>query len=163
MTRTDQLLALAERQGIASIAKVVLEDEQYAKAITEKEFVDMLMECAKEYQRTGESVGQSFSRMFSADTPEALLLRKAHAAVRQANFPKVVTALPVSKSAGSAYDQIVAKANRLRELEPGLSFDQAFAKVFTDPANVNLTTEERRQNRPGPGASTSYPMPGGKH
>jgi hypothetical protein len=32
--------------------------------------------------------------MFSSDTPEALLMRKAHAAVRQANYPKVVTLEP---------------------------------------------------------------------
>jgi hypothetical protein len=116
--------------------------------------------------------------MFSADTPDGLLLRKAHQAVKEANFPSVVVAFPreVGKardsgsvfdkllnndSESSAYDLLMEKANKLRQLEPELSPDQAFAKVYTDPRNANLAQQERTENRPG--ASTNYPYPGGKH
>jgi hypothetical protein len=164
MTRTDQLLALAKRQGVASIAKVILEDpDKYAKALSEKEFVDMLMTEAIAYQKTGESLDQAFSKLFQAQTDDGLLLRKAHAAIKQANFPGVTVESTVSKNASSAYDQLVEKAEKLRRLEPGLSSDQAFAKVFTDPRNINLAEQERRENRPSVNASTSYPMPGRNH
>jgi hypothetical protein len=61
-------------------------------------------------------------------------------------------------SAVSAYDQLVEKANNLRKFDPGLSFDQAFAKVFSNPVNKELAEQERRENRP---VSTEYP-PGGE-
>jgi hypothetical protein len=160
MSRTDQLLALAKRQGVASIAKVVLEDDKYARAISEEEFVKMLTEEARAWQREGESIGQTFSRLFSADTPEALLLRKAHAAIKAANFPSVITESVSKSSDATAYDQIVAKANRLRELEPELSFDQAFARIYQDPKNIELAKRERSENRPDPGTGTNYPYPG---
>jgi hypothetical protein len=146
MTRSDQLLALAKRQGMTSIAKVILEDDAYAKAVTEQEFVEMLMTEAIAYQKTGESLDQAFSKIFSADTSEGLLLRRAHTAVKRANASPVVTE-SVSKGV-SAYDQIVEKAHKLRQLNPELSADQAFAKVYQDPKNINLAEQERRENRP---------------
>ena len=137
----------------------IQDPDKYAKALSEAEFVNIMMECAEEYQRTGESVGQSFSRMFQAQTPEGLLLRKAHSAIRQANSPSVVTEQSVSKSDGSAYDRLMEKAERLRAFDPDLTLEQAFAKVYTNPANTELAQQERRENRPNP--STNYPYPGG--
>jgi hypothetical protein len=163
MNPNDELLALAKRHGVVSIAKVILEDDKYARAITENDFVEMLKEEAKAYQKTGESVDQAFAKSFSADTSEGLLLRQAHAAIKKANFPGVVTERSVRKGEDTAFDKLVEKANRLRELQPELSWDQAFSRVFTNPVNAGLAQQERNENRPGPGASTSYPMPGGKH
>jgi hypothetical protein len=151
-TRSDQLLALAKRQGMASIAKVILEDDQYAKAVTEQEFVEMLMTEAIAYQKTGESLDQAFSKLFQADTSEGVLLRRAHAAVKAANFSPVVTE-SVSKGV-SAHDLLVEKTHKLRQLEPGLSPDQAFSKVYQDPKNIELANRERSENRP---QSTSDP------
>jgi hypothetical protein len=157
MSRTDQLLALCKRQGMTSISKVILEDDAYAKAVTEEEFTNMLMQEAIAWQREGESIGQSFSRMFSADTSEGLLLRKAHAAVKAANASPVVTEsmskssfnkLSKRDSGSSAYDQLIEKAEQLRKFDPELSIDQAFAKVYTDKANRGLAEQERRENRP---------------
>jgi hypothetical protein len=146
VTRSDQLLALAKRQGMTSISKVILDDEAYAKAVTEQEFVEMLMTEAIGYQKTGESLDQAFSKLFQADTSEGRLLRRAHAAVKAANSSPVVTE-SVSKGV-SAYDQIVEKAHKLRQLNPELSADQTFAKVYQDPKNINLAEQERRENRP---------------
>lgn len=153
----EQMKVLAKRHGAVSFAKVILSDtEKYAKALSEAEFVDLMMEEARTYQKTGESNRQAFSRMFSADSPEALLLRQAHAAVKQAHFPPVGTE-SVSKGV-SAYDQLVARGKTLCSSEPGLTLAQAFNKVFMDPVNANLANPERRENRPTP---TSYP-PGGE-
>jgi hypothetical protein len=155
VSRADQLQALAKRQGIASIAQVIVEDpETYAKAVTEAEFTDMLMNEAVAYQKTGESIGQAFSKLFSADTPEALLLRQAHQAITKANRPAMPTPALVNKSGTPAYEQLVEKANKLREFDPSLSFSQAFSKVFSNPVNRELANQERRENRP---VSTIYP------
>jgi hypothetical protein len=156
--RSEQLLALAKRQGVATIAKVILEEpDKYAKAITEEEFVKMLTEEARAFQRQDESLGQTFSRMFQAQTDEGLLLRRAHQAISKANRPAMPTAAPVNKSADTAYDALVVKANKLREFDPSLSFAQAFNKVFTNPVNQDLANQERRENRP---QSTFYPEGG---
>jgi hypothetical protein len=149
MTRTDQLLALAKRNGVSSIARVILEDpDHYAKAVTEQEFVDMLMTEAIAYQKADESLDQAFSKIFQAPTSEGLLLRRAHAVIKQANSSPVVTESPVSKGASSAYSQLMEKAEKLRAFDPTLSADQAFAKVYTDKANLALAEQERRENRP---------------
>ena len=173
MDKLEEVKAFAKRHGIINIAKVILDDDRFAKKITEEEFVAMLTEEAKAYQKTGESEAQAFSKMFSAQTPEGLMLRKAHAAVKQANFPSVVTVAPTQvggKDAtdtntdnSKAYGQLVAMAERLRTFAPELTLEQAFERVYTAPANVNLAEQERRENRPGPGASTSYPMPRREH
>ena len=112
MTTSDQMRALVKQHGAVSFAKVILSDpEKYSKALTETEFVDLLMVEARSYQKTGESAAQSFSRMFSSDTPEALLLRQAHTMIKQANRAPMATAQSVSD--GSAYDKLVAKAKKL--------------------------------------------------
>jgi hypothetical protein len=50
--------------------------------------------------------------------------------------------------ARTAYDEIVAKAEELRKIEKTLTPAQAFEKVYTDPANVELARRERLENRP---------------
>ena len=92
VSRSDQLQALAKRNGVSSIAQVIVDDpETYAKAVSEAEFTDMLMSEARAYQKTDESLAQAFSKRFSADTPEALVLRQAHQAITKANRPAMPT------------------------------------------------------------------------
>ena len=47
-----------------------------------------------------------------------------------------------------ALDRLNKLAAELREANPELSKSQAFAKVFSDPANRDLAAAERRENRP---------------
>jgi hypothetical protein len=119
----EKLKPLVKR-GATSIANVVLDDEQYAKMITEQEFTEILMEEARKEQKLGESPQQSFARMFSADSLEGMLLRKAHAAIRKANYPGVVTVAPTQvggaeattgmRGQPKAYDQLVRMTEELR-------------------------------------------------
>lgn len=44
-----------------------------------------------------------------------------------------------------AYNQLVAKASELRKAEPKLTPEQAFTKVYTDPANQVLAVQHRRE------------------
>lgn len=51
---------------------------------------------------------------------------------------------------GATVDQeLMAKAAELRKVNPALSQEQAFARVYQDPANADLAKRERRTNRPG--------------
>lgn len=51
------------------------------------------------------------------------------------------------RTGSAAYDQLVAKAADLRKTEAGtkLSAEQAFAKVYEDPANRELAIQHRRE------------------
>ena len=74
MATTEQIKTLAKRHGVLSFAKVILSDPtKYAKALSEAEFTELMIEAAKEYQRPGETAAQAFSKMFSSDSPQALL------------------------------------------------------------------------------------------
>jgi hypothetical protein len=48
----------------------------------------------------------------------------------------------------TAYDELVGKADELRKTETSLTKEQAFAKVYADPANAELVRRERGENRP---------------
>jgi hypothetical protein len=48
----------------------------------------------------------------------------------------------------TAYDELMVKADELRKKEAGLTREQAFAKVYADPANAELAKRERKENRP---------------
>lgn len=48
----------------------------------------------------------------------------------------------------NALDELESLAEEQRRRSPEMSKAQAFAKVYTDPANVRLAIAERRQNRP---------------
>lgn len=174
MDKTEELEAFAKRHGIINVAKAIIEEDKFAQAISEADFTAMMIEAAREYQKPGESPGQSFARMFSADTTEGLMLRKAHAVIKQAGFPSVITAelTQISKARDSelvfdklgdselsAYAQLMEKAEQLRKFEPELSKDQAFAKVYQDPKYSSLAQRERNENRPDPRTGTNYPMP----
>jgi hypothetical protein len=55
---------------------------------------------------------------------------------------------PALKGGDSAMALLKAKAEELRKSNPSLSPEQAFAKVYSDPANRKLAQAERRKNRP---------------
>jgi hypothetical protein len=52
-------------------------------------------------------------------------------------------------SEGTAYGDLMAKAEEYREAHPELSISQAFEKVFTAPANRELAKRERIESAPG--------------
>jgi hypothetical protein len=52
------------------------------------------------------------------------------------------------KPDATPHDELMAKAVELRKVEKNLTLDQAYAKVYQDPANRELVTKERATNRP---------------
>jgi hypothetical protein len=49
---------------------------------------------------------------------------------------------------GSAYDDLMLKAEEYRNAHPELSISQAFEKIYTNPANVELAKRERLESVP---------------
>jgi hypothetical protein len=103
------------------------------------------------------SAAQQYARIFE-DQKYAALAAQAH----QRPEPTTIYEMPRSTAPGrtaytksdpvpstdSAYDELTAKAAELRKAKPELTEAQAFSKVFTDPANIELTKRERLESVP---------------
>jgi hypothetical protein len=164
LRRDLALKTFAAEHGVRAICKhIISENNEAASAFTEEEFTQILMDDARKSQRTGESIGSAFSRTFSSDTADGLLMRKAHAKVKEANCPSLTVgkahlpsptqvggkdATDVSTDGSKAYQQLAAMAEQLRASSPYMTFAQAFARVYTQPENAELAEAERRGNRP---------------
>jgi hypothetical protein len=94
---------------------------------------------------------QAFARVFE-DKNYAALAAQAHrrpgpttvyAMPRAAAYTK---SDPVPNTNTLAYAELMAKAEQLRSERPELSVAQAFEKVYTNRANVELALRERREN-----------------
>jgi hypothetical protein len=66
MRRDQALHTFAAQHGAKAICKHILENDDAASAFTEQEFTDILLQEARKTQRTNESVGSTFSRLFAA-------------------------------------------------------------------------------------------------
>jgi hypothetical protein len=54
----------------------------------------------------------------------------------------------VLAAGATAYDELMAKAAELRKTQPNLTEAQAFDKVYTDPANIEIAKRERVESAP---------------
>jgi hypothetical protein len=112
--------------------------------LSEHEFVELATMAAKR-DYPNDRPDQAFSKYFVA-----------HQVVREAH--RVVKGLAIILPVVATDDDVGDPVNALAALEelveaqraahPALSKAQAFAKVYTDPANARLAQAERRQNRP---------------
>jgi hypothetical protein len=143
MTRSEELSSIAKQAGgLEAVCKHVI-DRAGTSNITQDELVKLFSEAVP--RRSGESAAQAFSRAYSANDDEGLLMRKAVQAVKGFS-----TAGPTREAVagGTAYDALMAKADELRKREPTLTREQSFAKVFSDFSNRELAARERSENRP---------------
>ena len=143
MNREQELASIAKQDGgIQAICEHVIK-RAGSSNITQDELVKLFSETVP--RRSGESAAQAFSRAYSANDNEGLLMRKAVQAVKGFS-----TALPPREAVagGSAYDQLNAKASEYRKAHPELTQEQAFAKAFSAPENRALAAAERAANRP---------------
>jgi hypothetical protein len=161
MTRTEMVADVAKR-GALAIAKSIVSDGNGpgGTALTEAEFTKMVHDHAQRDRRTGETPDQAFARCFTANTPEGLDFRRAHAIVK--NFPNVMTVQPLVSGgvpgpdtrgrASTLEDDALAQLQQLAEEQrrrsPELTIAQAFARVYAAPENATLVAAERMQNRP---------------
>ena len=147
----DTLQTLVKDYGIAAVAKGIV-DKGHAATISEHKFTAAVTDYAKAQALPGESSAKAFSRIFAGDDDVGLVLRKAHQIVKATMTltPTYVGATEATdvNDPTDALEQLQALAERLRASMPALSKAQAFAKVYSDPANAALALRERSQNRP---------------
>jgi hypothetical protein len=134
--RNEELMSIAKQYGPVAVAKHIIDKGE--SSISEHEFVAMVDAYAK-------SKASNFVAMYTANDDDGLAIRKATQILKGFG-----TAGPVREAVagGSAYDQLMVKADELRKRDPGLTREQSFAKVFSDPVNRELAARERSENRP---------------
>jgi hypothetical protein len=104
----------------------------------------------KQYPRSSEN--EVFERAFS-DPRNATIVARLY----QRPTPTSIYPMPnewlrgdgsqhAKSDRGSAYNDLMQKAEEYRDAHPELSIAQAFEKVFTAPANRELAKRERREN-----------------
>lgn len=76
------------------------------------------------------------------------LVKAAYAQVKAAGLFKELGDGRNGSGTTTAYDELVAKADELRKKDTSLTKEQAFAKVYADPANAEIAKRERSENRP---------------
>lgn len=101
----------------------------------------------------GEAHGEVLMKAYAGDKASvdklAELLKAATAQAKAAGlFSEFGSSSGTANGDTSAYGQLQAKAAELRKKHPELTEAQAFAKVYSDPANVTIAKAERAENRP---------------
>jgi predicted Fe-S protein YdhL (DUF1289 family) len=138
MTR-DELAAEISKKGALVVSRAIIDSDE--PGLTEQEFTKIIKSCALRDRRSGETDAQAFTRLFEGGDEESRTIRAAHQLTKRF-YPKP------SQAALKAYGELVAKADELRRKETGLTREQAFAKAYTDPANLEIVKRERAENRP---------------
>jgi len=150
--RSERLRAVVKSAGgVTALCKRIVKDGS-AGDITEHELTELLVS-AKAAQ-PDLSDAQAFSRMFTDMSPAGEAMRKAITIAKSGPLPDDKERDDEDEEErdegrdDDAMDELHAKANELRKRLPHLSPEQAFTKVYADPANRRLTARERRQNSP---------------
>jgi len=110
--------------------------------LTEEELTEKIFAHAQLDRRANESPHQAFARHFSANDEQGRAFRKAIAVAKTADVRPVGSD---DDDAAQAYRKLERLAEQRRKREPGLSPEQAFAKVFSDPANKALADQAHQR------------------
>jgi hypothetical protein len=167
MQSTDKVIAKFKKKRLAdlealgpvAVAKAVVEHGTELM-IDEAEFTGLVTKAAQAAY-PGLSAAQAFSKMFTAQTPDGALLRRAWGIMKnmattmplQTHSPEAFQDAVSDTESSEAYAQLMALAEAQRVSAPFLSQPQAFARVFA--ANPELA--KRAHQRPA--ATTAYPFP----
>jgi hypothetical protein len=144
--------------GMITIARNVVDRGE--TKLTEHQFTELLMAHAKVHKTANESDAAAFSQIFSAQSEDGILLRKACAVCKNTAAPMMLVE-PVQSGGNDvsaadqaqAYAKLVDLAKALQEKSAGLSEAQAFSKAFE--ANPTLAAKAHQR----PSATTSYEFP----
>jgi hypothetical protein len=143
----ESLSKIIKDAGFIAVANAMT-DEGRAFGIDEHEFTMFATEHAQKLYPDIKSPAAAFAKLFTADGVDSLILRKAHAVVKaslaeQMFGPTFPAHAKADRSEGKAYSELMSKAEEYRNAHPELSISQAFEKVFTSPANIELAKRER--------------------
>jgi hypothetical protein len=143
----DSLTKIIKDVGPIGVAEQILA-AGYAFGIGETEYVDAASRYASElYGLPGD---RAFAKLCQSDGRVVRACSVLKAAEFRSYAPLRASAAKSdpAPSAGSAYDELLVKAREYRKTHSDLSEAQAFAKVFSDPANTELAKRERIESAP---------------
>lgn len=148
------LMKSAEPPVPAYIAKLMSDNEAMTKRLVELEAGGSLVALTKQATEAGlpESEGLTIQKALSGDKTavEKLLgfIKQAAAAAKVGGVFKEFGASGGTGVVSTAYDELSELAKVMVKADPKLTFPAAFAKVYEDPANVEIVKRERGENRP---------------
>ena len=140
-----------------AVAKVICDDNS-SHGIDEHEFTKLVTAHAQR-EHPDMTPEQAFVKVFTAQTEEGALLRKAHAVTKDLMSLEPVfvggeDARDVD-GAQKAYSQLMNMAEEQRARAPWKTVAQLFSELMQDPKNVELAAKAHQR----PTATTTYPFP----
>ena len=157
MTHTSETWqTLAKDFGIVAVAKHIVENG--AGSLNEHEFTALVTSHAQR-EHPDITPEQAFVKVFTAQTEEGKLLRKAHAVTKDLMSlePVFVGGSDARDVDGAqkAYSQLMNMAEEQRARAPWKTVAQLFSELMQDPKNVELAAKAHQR----PTATTTYPFP----
>ena len=132
--------------GVQQLCKQINRDQE--TTISEHELTALIVEYAKA-EHPDMSDAQAFSKMFGSASPAGETLRRAVAIAKGTPAPTPAHDDDDDIDGGAdAMAELTRHAERLRAAQPALSFQQAFARVYSDPQHAHLVRRERLANNP---------------
>jgi hypothetical protein len=149
--RTEKLLAIGKAGGAVAMAKILVADND-SHGIDESTYTQILTEHAQKLY-PDKAPDSAFATVFSDTSADGVMLRKAHAVMKLDAMHEGNDHTKRSE----AYDELTVKAAELRKTQPSLTEAQAFAKVFTNPANAKLAASAHRRPTAPVGGAYAFP------
>jgi hypothetical protein len=141
----SSLQDIAKTHGVAGVVQIAknITEEQRSFRITEEEFVKLIDTAARVAHP--ELGARAFEKVYERNP----LLARAIAVIKAGLAEQLLSGSQHAKSdRGSAYGDLMEKAEAYRNAHPELSVAQCFEKIYTDRANVELAKRERVESRP---------------
>jgi hypothetical protein len=156
MSKGERTTAMAKRDELPEhIRKQLAEADELRKRVAALEDKDATDAISKRLADIGiaadqvETVKKAYTGDKGAVDKLIDLVKAAYAQVKAAGlFKEIGDGRDNGGKSNSAYDELVVKADELRKTETSLTKEQAFAKVYADPASADLARRERTENRP---------------
>jgi len=162
MSTTPEQMEAARVEKLKSlnpvaIAKQIVSDGK-SYGIDEHEFTKLVTAHAQR-EHPDMTPEQAFVKVFTAQTEEGALLRKAHVVTKDLMSLEPVfvggdDARDVN-GAQKAYEQLMRMAEEQRARAPWKTVAQLFSELMQDPKNVELAAKAHQR----PTATTTYPFP----
>jgi hypothetical protein len=140
----DSILQIMKSGGIAKTCAAIV--AKGSTNISEYALVEAATAVAHA-RHPGLSASAAFAKVYADQGDEGRVLREAVnvAKVSQWLAGGSTVYAKADARAGTAYDELMVKAAEYRSAHPELTQAQAFAKVYTSPANTELASRERRE------------------
>ncbi|MBV9984518.1 hypothetical protein [Bradyrhizobium sp.] len=156
MSREERKAKMSKRDELpAHIRKVLEDNDRMAKRLAALEQKDERETISKRVADVGlgsdhvETVQKAYGGDRGAVDKLLDVVKALTAQVKAAGLFKELGDGRDGGGAGNdAYSQLMAKAEELQKRDASLTREQAFAKVYADPANADLAKRERAENRP---------------